>query len=348
MLGKRLCAGLMALPGKVNLVKGRALPALLSSSWSTTSLWPPLFGWSSSPIPGVLPSPALLERFADLSKLIAWLTKHIPNLAFQVQETLASRSAYFHMAAWSLPLVLTILVMATNNVDGSAVSGICYVGYSSRTARAMFVLVPHTISLLVAAFFTWRCVNLLASLCHGPGSEHLSTAALSKLRSTLTRISVFSVMVAACVFCTLVCHIYRWVNEDSWDAALHKLVLCNLEKQLSPEQSSKCSMDDRPSLGMVQLELLAFCATGVLAASWVCTKESFNTWVIGIRQLVCRLPSQRPVKLRKHEIIAQVKYLKSKGPGSLKGLVKLWTICRVLVLPGLQMDSKADHDPHAN
>ena len=38
----------------------------------------------------------------------------------------------------------------------------------------------------------------------------------------------------------------------------------------------------------------------------------------------------------------------SKEPGSLKGLVKLWTICRVSVLPGLQMDSKADHDPHAN
>ena len=37
-----------------------------------------------------------------------------------------------------------------------------------------------------------------------------------------------------------------------------------------------------------------------------------------------------------------------KEPGSLKGLVKLWTICRVLVLPGLQIDSKADHDPHAN
>ena len=37
-----------------------------------------------------------------------------------------------------------------------------------------------------------------------------------------------------------------------------------------------------------------------------------------------------------------------KGPGSLEGLVKLWKISRVLVLPGLQMDSKADHDPHAN
>ena len=36
----------------------------------------------------------------------------------------------------------------------------------------------------------------------------------------------------------------------------------------------------------------------------------------------------------------------SKGPGSLKGLVKLWTICVFRVLPGLQMDSKADRNPH--
>ena len=196
--------------------------------------------------------------------------------------------------------------MATNNVDGSAVSGICYVGYSSRTARAIFVLVPHSISLLVSGFFTWRSVTLLASLCHGSGSEHLSTVALAKLRSTLTRISLFSVMVAGCVFCTLVCHAYHWVNEASWDAALHKLVLCNLKNQLSTEESSGCTLEDRPSLGMVQLELLAACAAGVLAACWVCTKESLNTWLIGVRQLVCRQPSQRPVKLRKHEIIAQV------------------------------------------
>ena len=201
--------------------------------------------------------------------------------------------------------------MATNNVDGSAVSGICYVGYSSRTARAIFVLLPHSISLLVSGFFTWRSVMLLASLCYGAGSEHLSTVALAKLRSTLLRISLFSVLVAGCVFCTLVCHAYRWVSEASWDAALHKLVLCNLKHQLSTEESSGCTLEDGPNLGMVQLELLAASASGVLAACWICTKESLNTWLIGIRQLVCRQPSQRPVKLRKHEIIAQVRNIKS-------------------------------------
>ena len=36
-----------------------------------------------------------------------------------------------------------------------------------------------------------------------------------------------------------------------------------------------------------------------------------------------------------------------KGPGTLNGVVKLWMSCVFLVLPGLQMNSKADHNPHA-
>ena len=38
----------------------------------------------------------------------------------------------------------------------------------------------------------------------------------------------------------------------------------------------------------------------------------------------------------------------TKGPGSLEGLVRIWKIWVFLVLPGLQMNSKAYHNPHAN
>ena len=36
-----------------------------------------------------------------------------------------------------------------------------------------------------------------------------------------------------------------------------------------------------------------------------------------------------------------------KGPGSSKGLVKLWTSCLFLVLLGIHLGSKADQNPHA-
>ena len=42
------------------------------------------------------------------------------------------------------------------------------------------------------------------------------------------------------------------------------------------------------------------------------------------------------------------KLARGKGPATLKGLVKLWWICAVRTLLGVQIDSKADHNPHAN
>ena len=38
---------------------------------------------------------------------------------------------------------------------------------------------------------------------------------------------------------------------------------------------------------------------------------------------------------------------RAKGPGSLKGLVKLWMSCLFLVFLGNQLGSKADQNPHA-
>ena len=233
------------------------------------------------------------------------VTSYSQHLSPQVQELLASRAAYFHMTAWSLPLVLTILVMATNKVDGSAVSGICFVGYRDRLARIFFVLLPHSAAVLISGIFTFRSLSVLASLCYGSGSEHLSPAASAKMRHTLARILAFSLLSSLCVLTTLACHGYTWAREAAWEAALTQLVFCNLRRTLQPAGEPQCGLEDSPSLAVLQLELVAVFGGGVLASSWVWTRESLNTWGLGLRQLVCREASQRPVKLRKHEIIAQ-------------------------------------------
>eukprot|EP00058_Branchiostoma_floridae_P019667 XP_002605157.1 hypothetical protein BRAFLDRAFT_122712 [Branchiostoma floridae] len=44
------------------------------------------------------------------------------------QEAIASYAQYFHLAAWLIPSVKTIAVLALSSVDGDPVSGICYVG----------------------------------------------------------------------------------------------------------------------------------------------------------------------------------------------------------------------------
>ena len=100
----------------------------------------------------------------------------------KVREVLTSRAAYFHMVAWSIPLVLTIVILATNKVDGDTVSGICFVGYNSLTDRGVFVLLPHCLALGVAAFFTVRSVRVLGDITWGVGREVLPDKAGGKVR----------------------------------------------------------------------------------------------------------------------------------------------------------------------
>ena len=66
------------------------------------------------------------------------------------------KAAYFHMVAWSFPLVLTIATMALGEIDGNSVTGICFVGYANDEYRAGFLLVPVAIALAVGTAFLFK------------------------------------------------------------------------------------------------------------------------------------------------------------------------------------------------
>lgn len=63
------------------------------------------------------------------------------------------KGAYFHLVAWSLPLVLTITTMALGEIDGNSVSGVCFVGTINHAYRAGFLLVPVFAALTVGGYF---------------------------------------------------------------------------------------------------------------------------------------------------------------------------------------------------
>lgn len=85
------------------------------------------------------------------------------SVAGKIQERIDKKSAYFHMVAWSLPLVLTITTMALGEIDGDSVAGICFVGYVNQAARAGFLLGPITAVLIVGGYFLSRgeCLYLM-------------------------------------------------------------------------------------------------------------------------------------------------------------------------------------------
>lgn len=82
------------------------------------------------------------------------------HMSFQalgkIQDRIDKKSAYFHLIAWCLPLVLTVTVIALGEIDGNSVTGICFVGYTNHYVRAWFLLGPVLAVLLVGGYFLSR------------------------------------------------------------------------------------------------------------------------------------------------------------------------------------------------
>lgn len=82
------------------------------------------------------------------------------HMSFQalgkIKDRIDKKSAYFHLIAWCLPLVLTVTIMALGEIDGNSMTGICFVGYTNHVVRAWFVLGPMLIVLLIGGYFICR------------------------------------------------------------------------------------------------------------------------------------------------------------------------------------------------
>lgn len=72
-----------------------------------------------------------------------------------IQDRIDKKSAYFHLIAWCVPLVLTVAVMALGLVDGNSMTGICFVGYTDHAAK-LFVLGPVLLAELIGGYFLCR------------------------------------------------------------------------------------------------------------------------------------------------------------------------------------------------
>jgi len=79
----------------------------------------------------------------------------------KIQDRIDKKSAYFHLIAWCVPLVLTVAIMALGRIDGNSMTGICFVGYADHASK-IFVLGPVLLAVLIGGYFLCRgryCVS---------------------------------------------------------------------------------------------------------------------------------------------------------------------------------------------
>ncbi|CAI9580626.1 unnamed protein product [Staurois parvus] len=137
-------------------------------------------------------------------------------------EAIASYSQYFHMAAWLIPSVKSIAVLALSSVDGDPVAGICYVGNQNLDNLRGFVLAPLVVYLFTGTMFLLAgFVSLfrIRSVIKQGGTK------TDKLEKLMIRIGIFTVLYTVPATIVVACYIYEQHYREFWEKSHNALVL---------------------------------------------------------------------------------------------------------------------------
>lgn len=128
-------------------------------------------------------------------------------------EAIANYSLYYHLFAWLLPCLQTVVILMLKGIDGDPISGICYVGHSNSSMLRGFVLLPlisfltmGTIFLLAGLISLMRIRNVMKL------QDRVKTTNLEKL---MVRIGLFSILYTVpATFVNFTFHLLIFINKS--------------------------------------------------------------------------------------------------------------------------------------
>ncbi|KAL3891615.1 hypothetical protein ACJMK2_003870 [Sinanodonta woodiana] len=226
-----------------------------------------------------------------------------------MRDNLTSKTSYFHIISWCLPLVLSIICLTISQVDADSVSGICFIGYYNKAARGGFVLAPVGLSFLIGTVLLIKGLRTMLAV-QKDTPVFLSEKAVSKIKGTIIRLFIFIILGIVFVGITFIVHLYTFLRESSWEVNFRSYLYCQAREAVNHINSNytiptgHCQIEDRPSVVAVLFHIFVYFGSGISMSSWAWTWSSLDAWERFLRK-VFRIPSSKPVKMKKHKLIAK-------------------------------------------
>ncbi|XP_071103561.1 frizzled-5-like [Haliotis cracherodii] len=180
------------------------------------------------------------------------------------QEAIASYSQYFHLAAWLIPSVKSIAVLAMSSVDGDPIAGICYVGGQNIENLRGFVLAPLFVYLIIGTSFLlagfvslFRIRNVIKQ--QGRGKT-------DKLERLMIRIGVFSVLYTVPATIVIACYFYEQHLRQAW------------ERTWACPSCGNESPGSRPDYSVFMLKYFMCLVVGITSGFWIWTGKTVDSW----------------------------------------------------------------------
>ncbi|KAM6111878.1 frizzled-10 [Pterocles gutturalis] len=187
-------------------------------------------------------------------------------------EAIEANSSYFHLAAWAIPAVKTIMILVMRRVAGDELTGLCYVGSMDVNALTGFVLIPLACYLIIGTSFI---LSGFVALFHIRRVMKTGGENTDKLEKLMVRIGVFSVLYTVPATCVIACYFYERLNMDYWKivATQQKCKMNNQTKNLD------CMMNNSiPAVEIFMVKIFMLLVVGITSGMWIWTSKTLQSW----------------------------------------------------------------------
>jgi len=109
-------------------------------------------------------------------------------------------------------------------VDGSSLTGICFVGYFDFTSRITLVFVPLGVFIILLLSYLWKGTYRLLSVSLS-SSDFISPQGRSEIKSNAARVILFAVTSFSIVIATLILQVYESRSVPLLNKSLRESIL---------------------------------------------------------------------------------------------------------------------------
>ncbi|KAF7656964.1 hypothetical protein LDENG_00033530 [Lucifuga dentata] len=186
-------------------------------------------------------------------------------------EAIEANSQYFHLAAWAVPAVKTISILAMGQIEGDVLSSVCFVSLSNLDPLRGFVLAPLFIYLFIGtSFLLAGFVSLfrIRTIMKHDGTK------TEKLERLMVRIGVFSVLYTVPATIVIACFFYEQAFRPHWERSW---VGHNCKGLAIP-----CPMHPGPRMTpdftVYMIKYLMTLIVGITSGFWIWSGKTLHSW----------------------------------------------------------------------
>ena len=194
------------------------------------------------------------------------------------QEALESISIWFHVAAWGLASVPSVIVLATKRFEGDPLTGLCTVGSQTPINLLYFILIPVSLcamfGILLISYGFISVFKVRKRLRTTKIDSNLSGVDTKRFDKLMIRMSVFTISYIVPTVVYLVLTTYEYVEIPKW----YKSLNTGMSSYQAAASLATPSQGNSPEIYMLLIKIFSPFVLCIGTCFWILNCKTFKLW----------------------------------------------------------------------